>query len=538
MTLFDLLKKLDKREHTKNEKDCSFVNEVSFSTKDFKELTDEELEACANLFSNHYGTFASAGIPKDNYASGKEGKQIRFSSRKYKEDYWDDNYYISMAHYKEQLIAHAIYFRKQIAGEGYMSWIVQLVVHGEYTNCGIASRLLHSAWGFSSDVAWGLATSNPLTVKTLESATFRSATPKMMEKHRDKIEKIARYIPFAKDAKITITDDTAIIDTGFYVSHDKLEENKKNYKSEWKLGDLPEGHEWLAFTFKSQEIDLTNENNKKNFDKMIEFHEVILNEAYSRMKMEKQPWTKGTVSEIEYILSQAELNKDSIIADFGCGIGRHIIELATRGYTNLYGFDFSESNILKAKEMNLDFINFEAADSRNHFLEEKADLILCLYDVIGSYHNDSDNMSILKNIYNNLSAGGTAVISVMNMELTRNMAKHKVKDIRKEPKAIFNLKASGIMQRTGNIFDPEHYLIDEKTNLVYRKEEFSGDGKLSAEYVIRDRRYEMKEIKRMAQECGFVVVESRYVQAGKFDIALKKGTDKKAKEILLVLKRP
>lgn len=542
MTLFDLLKKLDKRAYTKNDRDCSFLKDVSFSTKDFKELTDDELKACAELFSNHYGTYSSEGIPEDNYAFGKEGKQIRFSAKKYKIDYWDDNYYISMAHYKEQLIAHAIYFRKHIAGEGYMSWIVQLVVHSGFTNCGIASRLLHSAWGFSSDVAWGLATSNPLTVKTLESATFRSADPKMMEKHRDKIEKIAKYIPFAKDAKITITDDTAIIDTGFYVSHDKLEENKKKYKSEWKLGDLPEGHEWLAFTFKSQEIDLTNENNKKNFDKMIEFHEAILNEAYSRMKMEKQPWTKGTVREIEYILSQANVDKNSIIADFGCGIGRHIIELANRGYMNLYGFDFSESNVLKAKakakEMNLDFINFAVKDSRNNSLKEKADLILCLYDVIGSYHDDSDNRSILKNIYNNLSAGGTAVVSVMNMELTKNMAKHKVKDIRKEPKEIFNLKASGIMQRTGNIFDPEHYLIDEKTNLVYRKEEFSGDGKLSAEYVIRDRRYDMKEIKRMAKECGFVVAESRYVQAGKFDIALKKGTDTKAKEILLVLKKP
>jgi len=541
MDLFDLLKKFDKRALTKNDRDCSFLENSSFSTKNFKELTDEELEACAYLFSNHYGKYSISGIPEDNYAFGKEGRKIRFSARKYKDDYWDDNYYISMAHYDDRLIAHAIYFRKHIAGEGYMSWIVQLVVHSDYTNCGIASRLLHSAWGFSSDVAWSLVTSNPLTVKTLESATFRSADPKIMEKHRDKIEKIAKYIPFAKDAEITISDGRAIINTGFYVSHDKLDENLKKYNSKWKLGDLPEGHEWLAFTFKSQEIDLTNENNRRNFDKMIKFHEATLNEAYSRMKMEKQPWTKGTEREVDYILSQCELEKDSIIVDFGCGIGRHIIELGTRGYKNLSGFDFSKSNIVKAnakaKELDMKFINFAVADSRTNSLNDKADLILCLYDVIGSYHNDSDNINILKNIYNNLSANGTAVISVMNMELTKKIAKYKIGDIEKNPKELFNLKASNIMQRSGNIFDPEHYLIDEKTKLVYRKEEFSGDGKLSAEYVIRDRRYEMCEIKKMATECGFIVTESRYVQAGKFDIALKKGTDTKAKEILLVLKK-
>lgn len=159
-----------------------------------------------------------------------------------------------------------------------------------------------------------------------------------------------------------------------------------------------------------------------------------------------------------------------------------------------------------------------------------------MYDVIGSYHNENDNRAILRNIFANLCTGGKAVISVMNMELTKNIAHYKVADITKYPKSLFNLKASNTMQKTGYIFNPEYYLIDEKTGLVYRKEEFSGDGLLAAEYVIRDKRYTMSEITNLAKNCGFEILETSYVRSGQFEIPLK-ATDLKAKEILLFLKK-
>lgn len=69
---------------------------------------------------------------------------------------------------------------------------------------------------------------------------------------------------------------------------------------------------------------------------------------------------------------------------------------------------------------------------------------------------------------------------------------------------------------------------------MYRKEQFDCDGMLSAEYVIVDKRYRMSEFETIATEVGLKVIHKRYVQAGKWDVALE-ATDSRAKEILFFL---
>ena len=82
----------------------------------------------------------------------------------------------------------------------------------------------------------------------------------------------------------------------------------------------------------------------------------------------------------------------------------------------------------------------------------------------------------------------------------------------------------------------EYFVIDEKTSVVYRKEMFKGDGLLDSEYIVRDKRYTQKEIESMFVKKGFTIIDSRFVQAGHWDVSLK-NTDLKAKEILLVVKK-
>ena len=89
------------------------------------------------------------------------------------------------------------------------------------------------------------------------------------------------------------------------------------------------------------------------------------------------------------------------------------------------------------------------------------------------------------------------------------------------------------MQQTGNIFNPENFIIDKKSKLVFRKEMFKGDGFLDSEYIIRDKRYTKKEIVNLLESQGFSILEARYVRAGRFEEALA-ATDKSAKEILIV----
>ena len=89
------------------------------------------------------------------------------------------------------------------------------------------------------------------------------------------------------------------------------------------------------------------------------------------------------------------------------------------------------------------------------------------------------------------------------------------------------------MQQTGNIFNPEYIFIDKKKNLVYRKEQFTNLKILPTELIIADRRYRKEEIKEIIKDFGFKILDSRYVQAGRWGIELK-ATDEKAKEIFIV----
>ena len=64
---------------------------------------------------------------------------------------------------------------------------------------------------------------------------------------------------------------------------------------------------------------------------------------------DKEEFTKGTVTEVDFIESQIEFDSTRKILDVGCGTGRHAIELAKRGY-QVTGIDLSEDQLKRAKE--------------------------------------------------------------------------------------------------------------------------------------------------------------------------------------------
>jgi len=57
------------------------------------------------------------------------------------------------------------------------------------------------------------------------------------------------------------------------------------------------------------------------------------------------------------------------------------------------------------------------------------------------------------------SSNTCSLISVINFELTERSAKHFF-SLATDPDKLLTLKPSGTMEKTGNIFDPEHYMID------------------------------------------------------------------------------
>lgn len=519
------------KKKTFNKKNILNINEdIVYSLKMTNDLTDDELLECSELFSAYYGKY-------NDKSAIRPGEQIKMSARLFRANYCKDNFYVATARYKDELVGQAFYMRKDYSKQGFgiMTWVLQLVVNKNYRKLGIASKLLQSIWGFSDDYAWGLATTNPCTVKTLESATFRKCKPIIVQKHLEAVRLLKQDIDVFKDAELKVSNNSSQINSNFFVDNSEFTKDKD---CEERLGVLREGHEWLAFTFSSQGIQ--QESYKKHFESMVRFSELKLNEAYGRMKMSTHKWTRGTNNEIDFVLSYGTNNK---IIDLGCGQGRHVIELIKRGY-DVKGIDFNEKNICIAKEELGKFKNSALPDSvficddvRKYSDDSSYDKVICLYDVIGSFPTNDENERIVYNANKLLSVGGLFILSVMNMELTETLILNKNRGkIEMDSDILRKLPPSNTMQNSGNIFEPKYLALDTENDLIYRKEQFYGDTNLPAEYVIRDKRYRKKEIIDILIKYNFEIIDVRCVQAGHFDVELD-VLDNKAKEICVVAKK-
>lgn len=486
-------------------------------------MSDEESKDSAELFSKSYGMYSQN-------SSRRPGERVHMSPAFFDKKYKKENIYIATCRSRKKLVGQAIYIRKTIEKYGTVTWVLQLVVDEKYRRKGIGSTLLHSIWGFSDDYAWGLATKNPCTVRTLENATFRKCDPSVISKNVDIIKDISNELQFVIDDKYEINSEQSMAFTDFDVADDEF---NKGIGDNWALGELKPGYEWIAFTFKEQKTD---ENLvKKHFEKLIEFSEDKLKEAYGRMKMEKHSWASHQGEEIDYILKVTGLQRGNVL-DVGCGNGRHSYELSGRGF-EVKGIDFSYRNITKCKNRRKDnsLVTFETKDIRDYKDDKQYNIVLGLYDVIGSFPMENENDRVIEMMASKVAKDGYLVISVMNREFTEYMAKY-TGDLSKDNSILYELNPSMTMQSSGDIFNPDYYVVDNNTGLVYRKEQFAEDDDLQREYVVVDRRYRLDEIVEKIKKHNFDIVDSRYVQAGRFETKLE-ATDSKAKEILIIAKR-
>ena len=123
----------------------------------------------------------------------------------------------------------------------------------------------------------------------------------------------------------------------------------------------------------------------------------------------------------------------------------------------------------------------------------------------------------------------------MNYESTFHNAKYTFQ-FENNPDALLSLTASNTMEKTGNIFNPDYYLVDENAHVIYRREQFTPTHQLPMELVVRDRRYSMEEIVSLFETNGFKIVEKKYMNASNWNISYS-STDAKSKEILLVCQK-
>ncbi|MCQ2147582.1 MAG: class I SAM-dependent methyltransferase [Bacteroidales bacterium] len=508
------------------------AEKLTYSTRLCADVDDATLKQCSDLFSNHYGVYSG----KDG--RNPKGKQIKLGINYYKQLREKKDMYVSLCFSGEELIGQAFFLKKSVLDDRVCTWVIQLLVNKYYRGRGIATKLLHSAWGFSDYFAWGLATANAVTIKTLESVTWRKVDPFYVAENIDAISAMCDDITFVKSKKWEVSEKMSQIFTDFYPEPEKIDPSITNLYV-GRLGQLKDGNEWLAFTFQTQPMEL----DEAHLELLLDFSSEQLNDAYGRMEMASHTWTSHTGHEIDYVLETAAIKPGDRVLDLGSGIGRHTLELARRGMKVVAveptpslqkQARVSACNQLSSRE--IDNILFLDVDGRKkQLIPGKFDCIICLYDVIGSFRRKEENVEIIDTIASKLKPDGVAVVSIMNMDLTKSIATNRG-NVYKEPQKLLQLRPSNIMQRTGNVFNPDYFLLDEEHSLVYRKEQFDSDDNLSTEYVIADYRFTKDEFIHECECRNLQVLDARYVQLGKWSLSLDKD-DIKAKEILFVLKK-
>ncbi|MCX2824889.1 class I SAM-dependent methyltransferase [Bacillus pseudomycoides] len=147
------------------------------------------------------------------------------------------------------------------------------------------------------------------------------------------------------------------------------------------------------------------------------------------MKQQKQYWNevaheKQFTTPFRFDLFQTHVKQEASILDYGCGYGRTLRKLRKTQFTNLYGVDFSEEMIKRAKLDDMG-IHFSVIENRNlAFPDNYFDSVL-LFAVLTCIHSDEEQRAILDEIKRVLKPNGIIYINdfLLNQD-NRNLKRY------------------------------------------------------------------------------------------------------------------
>lgn len=122
---------------------------------------------------------------------------------------------------------------------------------------------------------------------------------------------------------------------------------------------------------------------------------------------------------IEKMVNFLEIPPKSKILDLACGKGRHSIYLNELGY-DVIGLDLSEQSIASLKDKENDTLHFVVGDKREPYKVDYFDVVLNLFTSFGYFHEDHENLKVIKSIKASLRKSGIGVIDFLNAKKTRS----------------------------------------------------------------------------------------------------------------------
>ena len=201
--------------------------------------------------------------------------------------------------------------------------------------------------------------------------------------------------------------------------------------------------------------------------------------------------SENTRREVDFLIAAAAVQPHSAILDLCCGQGRHVLELARRGFKNVMGVDRSRYLVrLARKRAQAEALSvvFKEGDARNPRLPESSfDCVAIMGNSFGYFSNKQDDEKVLATVGKMLRPSGQIVLDITDGAY---MAEH-------------------FERRSWEWIDEHHFVCRERSisadreRLISREVIVNDEQGVIADQFYAERLYTRESITRLLEKTGF-----------------------------------
>jgi len=128
---------------------------------------------------------------------------------------------------------------------------------------------------------------------------------------------------------------------------------------------------------------------------------------------------EATRGEIDGVVSLLGIKPEASILDLCCGVGRHSLELARRGF-QVTGVDRTRSYLDRASrqaETEGLKVEFVQNDMRTFCRPDAFDAVINMFTSFGYFDDPKDDRQVLVNVYRSLKSGGVFIMDTLGKEV-------------------------------------------------------------------------------------------------------------------------
>lgn len=154
-----------------------------------------------------------------------------------------------------------------------------------------------------------------------------------------------------------------------------------------------------------------------------EWWRTLFNSLYLKTDGDVVENDTNTLREIDLLLQSTGVETNDRILDLCCGQGRHCLELARRGFTQVLGLDRSRYLIRlarkRARQERLS-VSFHEGDARKfRFADSSFHCVTLFGNSFGYFEREDDDLAVLEQIKRVLVSGGDLVMDIVDGEWMR-----------------------------------------------------------------------------------------------------------------------